>query len=242
MKCNVFGKKVLFAAAAVVMSAFVLASCSDGSDDDPLSFGPGPESVDNADQIENNTDQIEHNADPIESLVTEDTVRVVDFRKVGTGNQASAAFDFANWDSVSGSDKPIGKYTADGLELDVKESWDGAYKLGVNSIDLSKVKKVTVVYKVEEGFTYSDANNNKMNVMFVSADSGEPDYTAKEVNLIDFAAETPSTTWKNETSDNIYPKTWEDCTAANMTSIKAIMLNTMSGVGKLTVMGIVLSK
>lgn len=108
MKCNVFGKKVLFAAAAVIMSAFVLASCSDGSDDDPLSFGPGPESVDNADQIENNADQIEHNADPIESLVTEDTVRVVDFRKVGTGNQASAAFDFANWDSVSGMQEPKG--------------------------------------------------------------------------------------------------------------------------------------
>ncbi|MDY3759196.1 MAG: hypothetical protein SOZ72_07455, partial [Treponema sp.] len=97
MKCNIFGKKVLFAAAAVIMSAFVLASCSDGSDDDPLSFGPGPGSLDNT--------------DPIESLVTEDTVKVIDFRKVGTGNQASAAFDFANWDSVSGSDKPIGKYT-----------------------------------------------------------------------------------------------------------------------------------
>ena len=228
MKCNVFGKKVLFAAAAVVMSAFVLASCSDGSDDDPLSFGSGPESVDNA--------------DPIESLVTEDTVRVVDFRKVGTGNQAKDAFDFANWDSVSGSDKPIGKYTADGLELDVKDSWDGAYKLGVNSIDLSAVKKVTVVYKVEEGFTYSDAKNNKMNVMFVSADSGTPDYKATEVSMIDFADETPSTTWKNETSDYIYPKTWEDCKEANMASISAIMLNTMSGVGKLTVMGIVLSK
>ena len=230
MKCNVFGKKVLFAAAAVVMSAFVLASCSDGSDDDPLSSGTGLGSLDKT--------------DPIESLVTEDTVRVVDFRKVGTGNQASAAFDFANWDSVSGSDKPIGKYTADGLELDVKESWDGAYKLGVNSIDLSEVKKVTVVYKVEEGFKYSDPKNNKMNVMFVSADSGEPDYKATEVNLIDFAAETPSTTWKTETLDNIYAKDWEGsgCTAANMTSIKAIMLNTMSGVGKLTVMGIVLSK
>ena len=233
MKCNVFGKKVLFAAAAVVMSAFVLASCSDGSDDDPLSFGPGPESVDNADQIE-------HNADPIESLVTEDTVRVVDFRKVGAGNQASAAFDFANWDSVSGSDKPIGKYTADGLELDVKDSWDGAYKLGVNSIDLSAVKKVTVVYKVEEGFSYSDAENNKMNVMFVSAE--DKSYKAIEVNMIDFAAETPSTTWKNETSENIYPKTWDNCKEANMASISAIMLNTMSGVGKLTVMGIVLSK
>ena len=244
MKCNVFGKKVLFAAAAVIMSAFVLASCSDGSDDDPLSFGPGPESVDNADQIENNADQIEHNADRIESLVTEDTVKVIDFRKVGTGNEAKDAFDFANWDSVSGSDKPIGKYTADGLELDVKESWDGAYKLGVNSIDLSAVKKVTVVYKVEEGFEYSnpDPNTSKMNVMFVSADSGEPDYKAIEVNMIDFAAETPSTTWKNETSDNIYPKTWESCKEANMASISAIMLNTMSGVGKLTVMGIVLSK
>lgn len=228
MKCNVFGKKVLFAAAAVVMSAFVLASCSDGSDDDPLSFGSGPESVDNA--------------DPIESLVTEDTVRVVDFRKVGTGNQAKDAFDFANWDSVSGSDKPIGKYTADGLELNVNKSWDGAYKLGVNSIDLSAVKKVTVVYKVEEGFTYSDAKNNKMNVMFVSADSGTPDYKATEVSMIDFADETPSTTWKNETSDNIYPKSWESCKEANMASISAIMLNTMSGVGKLTVMGIVLSK
>lgn len=226
MKCNVFGKKVLFAAAAVIMSAFVLASCSDGSDDDPLSFGPGPGSLDKT--------------DPIESLVTEDTVKVIDFRKVGTGNQASAAFDFANWDSVSGSDKPIGKYTADGLELDVNESWDGAYKLGVNSIDLSEVKKVTVVYKVEEGFTYSDPKNNKMNVMFVSAENDS--YKAIEVNMIDFAAETPSTTWKNETSENIYPKTWESCKEANMTSIKAIMLNTMSGVGKLTVMGIVLSK
>lgn len=235
MKCNVFGKKVLFAAAAVIMSAFVLASCSDGSDDDPLSFGPGPESVDNADQIE-------HNADLIESLVTEDTVKVIDFRKVGAGNQASAAFDFANWDSVSGSDKPIGKYTADGLELNVKDSWDGAYKLGVNSIDLSAVKKVTVVYKVEEGFTYSDSENNKMNVMFVSADSGAPEYKAKEVSMIDFAAETPSTKWKSETSDNIYPKTWDSCKEANMASINAIMLNTMSGVGKLTVMGIVLSK
>ena len=226
MKCNVFGKKVLFAAAAVIMSAFVLASCSDGSDDDPLSSGTGLESLDKT--------------DPIESLVTEDTVKVIDFRKVGTGNQASTAFDFANYDSVSGSDKPIGKYTADGLELDVKESWDGAYKLGVNSIDLSAVKKVTVVYKVEEGFSYSDAENNKMNVMFVSAENDS--YKAIEVNMIDFAAETPSTTWKNETSDNIYPKTWESCKAANMTSIKAIMLNTMSGVGKLTVMGIVLSK
>lgn len=226
MKCNVFGKKVLFAAAAVIMSAFVLASCSDGSDDDPLSFGPGPESVDNA--------------DPIESLVTEDTVRVVDFRKVGAGNQASAAFDFANWDSVSGMQEPIGKYTADGLELDVKDSWDGAYKLGVNSIDLSAVKKVTVVYKVEEGFTYSDSENNKMNVMFVSAE--DESFKAIEVNMIDFAAETPSTTWKNETSENIYPKTWESCKEANMASISAIMLNTMSGVGKLTVMGIVLSK
>lgn len=233
MKCNVFGKKVLFAAAAVIMSAFVLASCSDGSDDDPLSFGPGPESVDNADQIE-------HNADLIESLVTEDTVKVIDFRKVGAGNQASAAFDFANWDSVSGLQEPIGKYTADGLELDVKDSWDGAYKLGVNSIDLSAVKKVTVVYKVEEGFTYSDSENNKMNVMFVSAE--DKSYKAIEVNMIDFAAETPSTTWKNETSDNIYPKTWESCKEANMASISAIMLNTMSGVGKLTVMGIVLSK
>lgn len=233
MKCNVFGKKVLFAAAAVIMSAFVLASCSDGSDDDPLSFGPGPESVDNADQIE-------HNADLIESLVTEDTVKVIDFRKVGAGNQASAAFDFANWDSVSGLQEPIGKYTADGLELDVKDSWDGAYKLGVNSIDLSAVKKVTVVYKVEEGFTYSDSENNKMNVMFVSAE--DKSYKAIEVNMIDFAAETPSTTWKNETSDNIYPKTWESCKEANMASISAIMLNTRTGVGKLTVMGIVLSK
>lgn len=226
MKCNVFGKKVLFAAAAVIMSAFVLASCSDGSDDDPLSSGTGLGSLDKT--------------DPIESLVTEDTVRVIDFRKVGTGNQASAAFDFANWDSVSGSDKPIGKYTADGLELNVKDSWDGAYKLGVNSIDLSEVKKVTVVYKVEEGFSYSDAENNKMNVMFVSAENDS--FKAIEVNMIEFAAETPSTTWKSETSENIYPKTWEDCKEANMASIKAIMLNTMSGVGKLTVMGIVLSK
>lgn len=233
MKCNVFGKKVLFAAAAVIMSAFVLASCSDGSDDDPLSSGTGPESVDNADQIE-------HNTDLIESLVTEDTVKVIDFRKVGTGNEAKDAFDFANWDSVSGSDKPIGKYTADGLELDVKDSWDGAYKLGVNSIDLSEVKKVTVVYKVEEGFTYSDPKNNKMNVMFVSAE--DKSYKAIEVNMIDFAAETPSTTWKSETSENIYPKTWDSCKEANMASINAIMLNTMSGVGKLTVMGIVLSK
>lgn len=233
MKCNVFGKKVLFAAAAVIMSAFVFASCSDGSDDDPLSFGPGPESVDNADQIE-------HNTDPIESLVTEDTVKVIDFRKVGTGKQAKDAFDFANYDSVSGMQEPIGKYTADGLELNVNKSWDGAYKLGVNSIDLSAVKKVTVVYKVEEGFTYSDSENNKMNVMFVSAE--DKSYKAIEVNMIDFAAETPSTTWKNETSDNIYPKTWESCKEANMASISAIMLNTMSGVGKLTVMGIVLSK
>ena len=226
MKCNVFGKKVLFAAAAVIMSAFVLASCSDGSDDDPLSFGPGLGSLDKT--------------DPIESLVTEDTVRVVDFRKVGTGNEAKDAFDFANWDSVSGSDKPIGKYTADGLELDVKDSWDGAYKLGVNSIDLSEVKKVTVVYKVEEGFTYSDPKNNKMNVMFVSAE--DKSYKAIEVNMIDFAAETPSTTWKSETSENIYPKTWDGCEAANMASINAIMLDTKTGVGKLTVMGIVLSK
>lgn len=226
MKCNVFGKKVLFAAAAVIMSAFVLASCSDGSDDDPLSFGPGPESVDNA--------------DPIESLVTEDTVKVVDFRKVGTGNQASAAFDFANWDSVSGLQETIGKYTADGLELNVKDSWDGAYKLGVNSIDLSEVKKVTVVYKVEEGFTYSDPKNNKMNVMFVSAENDS--FKATKVNLIDFAAETPSTTWKTETSENIYPKTWDNCEEANMASINAIMLDTKTGVGKLTVMGIVLSK
>ena len=230
MKCNVFGKKVLFAAAAVVMSAFVLASCSDGSDDDPLSFGSGPESVDNA--------------DPIESLVTEDTVKVIDFRKVGTGNQASAAFDFANWDSVSGMQEPIGKYTADGLELDVKDSWDGAYKLGVNSIDLSEVKKVTVVYKVEEGFEYSDSdpNKSKMNVMFVSAENES--FKATHVNLIDFAAETPTTTWKNETSDDIYAKNWEGsgCEAANMASINAIMLDTKTGVGKLTVMGIVLSK
>ena len=230
MKCNVFGKKVLFAAAAVIMSAFVLASCSDGSDDDPLSSGTGL-GLGSLDKT-----------DPIESLVTEDTVRVIDFRKVGTGNQASAAFDFANYDSVSGSDKPIGKYTADGLELDVNESWDGAYKLGVNSIDLSEVKKVTVVYKVEEGFTYSDSENNKMNVMFVSADSGAPDYKATDVNMIEFAVETPSTTWKSETSDNIYPKTWDNCKEAKMASISAIMLNTMSGVGKLTVMGIVLSK
>ena len=225
MKCNVFGKKVLFAAAAIVMSAFVLASCSDGSDDDPLS-GPGPLG----------------NTDPIESLVTKDTVKVVDFRKVGTGNQASDAFDFANWDSVSGSSEPIGRYTADGLELNVNESWDGAYKLGVNSIDLSAVRKVTVVYKVAGGFTYSDSDNNKMNVMFVSADSGNPLYKPTALNLIDFAAETPSTSWKTETSENIYPKTWESCTGANMASINAIMLNTMSGVGKLTVMGIVLSK
>ncbi|MEE0893930.1 MAG: hypothetical protein UIT85_07870 [Treponema sp.] len=226
MKCNVFGKKVLFAAAAVIMSAFVLASCSDGSDDDPLSFGTGLGSLDKT--------------DPIESLVTEDTVKVIDFRKVGTGNQASAVFDFANWDSVSGMQESIGKYTADGLELNVNKSWDGAYKLGVNSIDLSAVKKVTVVYKVEEGFSYSDAENNKMNVMFVSAE--DESFKATEVNMIDFAAETPSTTWKNETSDNIYPKTWESCKEANMASINAIMLNTMSGVGKLTVMGIVLSK
>ena len=230
MKCNVFGKKVLFAAAAVIMSAFVFASCSDGSDDDPLSSGTGL-GLGSLDKT-----------DPIESLVTEDTVKVIDFRKVGAGNQASAAFDFANWDSVSGLQETIGKYTADGLELDVKNSWDGAYKLGVNSIDLSEVKKVTVVYKVEEGFTYSDSENNKMNVMFVSADSGAPDYKAKEVNMIEFAVKTPSTTWKSETSDNIYPKTWDNCKEANMASISAIMLNTMSGVGKLTVMGIVLSK
>ena len=228
MKCNVFGKKVLFAAAAVIMSAFVLASCSDGSDDDPLSFGPGL-GLGSLDKT-----------DPIESLVTEDTVRVIDFRKVGTGNQASAAFDFANYDSVSGMQEPIGKYTADGLELNVNKSWDGAYKLGVNSIDLSAVKKVTVVYKVEEGFTYSDSENNKMNVMFVSAE--DKSYKAIEVNMIDFAVETPSTTWKSETSDNIYPKTWDNCKEANMASISAIMLNTMTGVGKLTVMGIVLSK
>lgn len=230
MKCNVFGKKVLFAAAAVIMSAFVLASCSDGSDDDPLSSGTGLGlgSLDKTDLIE--------------SLVTEDTVKVIDFRKVGTGNEAKDAFDFANWDSVSGMQEPIRKYTADGLELDVKDSWDGAYKLGVNSIDLSEVKKVTVVYKVEEGFTYSDSENNKMNVMFVSADSGAPEYKAKKVSMIDFAAETPSTTWKNETSENIYPKTWENCEEANMSSINAIMLDTKTGVGKLTVMGIVLSK
>ena len=228
MKCNVFGKKVLFAAAAVIMSAFVFASCSDGSDDDPLSSGTGL-GLGSLDKT-----------DPIESLVTEDTVRVIDFRKVGTGNQASAAFDFANWDSVSGMQEPKGKYTADGLELNVNKSWDGAYKLGVNSIDLSAVKKVTVVYKVEEGFTYSDSENNKMNVMFVSAENDS--FKAIEVNMIDFAAETPSTTWKSETSDNIYPKTWDSCKEANMASINAIMLNTMSGVGKLTVMGIVLSK
>lgn len=228
MKCNVFGKKVLFAAAAVIMSAFVFASCSDGSDDDPLSSGTGL-GLGSLDKT-----------DPIESLVTEDTVRVIDFRKVGTGNQASAAFDFANYDSVSGMQEPIGKYTADGLELNVNKSWDGAYKLGVNSIDLSAVKKVTVVYKVEEGFTYSDSENNKMNVMFVSAENDS--FKAIEVNMIDFAAETPSTTWKSETSDNIYPKTWDSCKEANMASINAIMLNTMSGVGKLTVMGIVLSK
>lgn len=230
MKCNVFGKKVLFAAAAVIMSAFVLASCSDGSDDDPLSSGTGL-GLGSLDKT-----------DPIESLVTEDTVRVIDFRKVGTGNEAKDAFDFANYDSVSGMQEPIGKYTADGLELNVNKSWDGAYKLGVNSIDLSAVKKVTVVYKVEEGFTYSDAKNNKMNVLFVSADSGEPDYKATKANLIDFADETPSTTWKSETSENIYPKTWDGCEAANMASINAIMLDTKTGVGKLTVMGIVLSK
>lgn len=230
MKCNVFGKKVLFAAAAVIMSAFVLASCSDGSDDDPLSSGTGL-GLGSLDKT-----------DPIESLVTEDTVKVIDFRKVGTGNEAKDAFDFANYDSVSGMQEPIGKYTADGLELNVNKSWDGAYKLGVNSIDLSAVKKVTVVYKVEEGFTYSDAKNNKMNVLFVSADSGEPDYKATKANLIDFADETPSTTWKSETSENIYPKTWDGCEAANMASINAIMLDTKTGVGKLTVMGIVLSK
>lgn len=229
MKCNVFGKKVLFAAAAVIMSAFVLASCSDGSDDDTLSSGTGL-GLGSLDKT-----------DPIESLVTEDTVRVVDFRKVGTGNEAKDAFDFANWDSVSGMQEPIGKYTADGLELNVKDSWDCAYKLGVNSIDLSAVKKVTVVYKVEDGFLYSDSNN-KMNVMFVSADSGDPDYKPTKLNLIDFAAETPSTSWETETSENIYPKTWEGCKAADMAKINAIMLNTMSGVGKLTVMGIVLSK
>ncbi|MCI7036920.1 MAG: hypothetical protein MSA27_07145, partial [Spirochaetia bacterium] len=67
-------------------------------------------------------------------------------------------------------------------------------------------------------------------------------YKATEVNMIDFAAETPSTTWKSETSENIYPKTWDSCKEANMASINAIMLDTKTGVGKLTVMGIVLSK
>ncbi len=157
----------------------------------------------------------------------------LDFTTVGSST-ITEKFSFVDWDSVSRENK--GSITSDGLVLNVNESWDGAFKAATNSIDLSAVTKITVEYKVSADWAYADNNNNKCNIMLVSEENAS--YTAVKVDLGDFAQAANNTSFAKEEITNIYPKTWDNCSGADKSSIIAININTQSGVGTITIKSI----
>ena len=64
-------------------------------------------------------------------------------------------------------------------------------------------------------------------------------YKAVKVDLGDFAQQdATNTSFTTAEITNIYPKTWEECSAADRTKIIAIKINTMDGVGKITIKSI----
>ena len=158
----------------------------------------------------------------------------LDFTTVGESS-ITDKFDVVTWDSVSEESK--GSITAEGLELTVNKSWDGAFKAAINSTDLSAVTKIAVEFKVSDDWTYGGSTNNKCNIMLISEEDSS--YKAVKVDLGDFAQQdATNTSFTTAEITNIYPKTWEECSAADRTKIIAIKINTMDGVGKITIKSI----
>ena len=158
----------------------------------------------------------------------------MDFTTVGESS-ITDKFDVVTWDSVSKESK--GSITAEGLELTVNKSWDGAFKAAINSTDLSAVTKIAVEFKVSDDWTYGGSTNNKCNIMLISEEDSS--YKAVKVDLGDFAQQdATNTSFTTAEITNIYPKTWEECSAADRTKIIAIKINTMDGEGKITIKSI----
>lgn len=64
-------------------------------------------------------------------------------------------------------------------------------------------------------------------------------YKAVKVDLGDFAQQdATNTSFTTAEITDIYPKTWEECSAADRTKIIAIKINTMDGKGKITIKSI----
>ena len=172
-----------------------------------------------------------------------------------TGGEEGLVFDFTN--AVVGDNVSINKVTycsakvssfsqENGLTLTVDNSWEGAFKISTESLDLSD-KKCIIEYKIDNGWEYTSNNGTKCLLQLISKEQTSGEYKAIELSQGDFAND-PATTesWQKATVENIYKNDWdavnesgdklsdtekEEYTGADLTKIVAIKINTTDGKG-----------
>lgn len=133
---------------------------------------------------------------------------VYDFTTV-TGDPATELG--VNWCSAAASQFTTEK----GLKLDVNNSYDGAFKMSLNAIDLSN-RNCVIEYCVESGFQHSGEEN--FVVWLVSKEQSSGSYKAYELSQGEFATN-PSETFKTDTISNFYKNDWDVVSEATGNSL-----------------------
>lgn len=171
------------------------------------------------------------------------------------GEEEGLVFDFTN--AVVGDNVSINKVTycsakvssfseENGLTLAADNSWDGAFKISTESLDLSD-KKCIIEYKIDNGWEYTSNAGKKCLLQLISKEQTSGEYKAIELSQGEFA-KAPATTgsWQTATIEDIYKNDWdvvnesgnqlsnaekEKYSGADLTKIVAIKINTTDGKG-----------
>lgn len=171
------------------------------------------------------------------------------------GEEEGLVFDFTN--AVVDEEVKINKVTycsvefssfsqENGLTLTVNNSWEGAFKISTESLDLSD-KKCIIEYKIDNGWEYTSNDGKKCLLQLISKEQTSGEYKAIELSQGEFAND-PATTesWQKATVENIYKNDWDavnesgdklsdtekkEYTGADLTKIVAIKINTTDGKG-----------
>ncbi len=141
-------------------------------------------------------------------------------------------------DNVTYCSADASKFSSEnGLVLEVNNSWDGAFKIATNALDLSN-KNCVVEYKIDKNWKYTSSNGKKCLIQLISKEQDSDEYKPIELSQGEFAKESTTTgSWKTETIDNIYKNDWDvandnvDYSGADLTKIIAIKINTTDGMG-----------
>lgn len=204
-------------------------SCSNGSDD------PTPDNNENVTDSDNSQTGGKDEVTP----PTEEGI-VFDFTNAVVGGEVKL-------NKVTYCSKGASSFSQEnGLTLTVDTSWDGAFKISTESLNLSD-KKCIVEYKIDNGWKYTSNDGKKCLVQLISKEQGAGEYKAIELSQGEFAND-PATTgsWQTATIEEIYKNYWdavnesgtqlsdaekEKYNGANLTKIVAIKINTTDGKG-----------